>query len=83
MTTELETNNNNTSKKSGDADTKTEFQLTETKEFDAMGLKEELLRGIYSYGFEKPSKIQQKAIVPIISTNRGKFPLILISIQLN
>jgi translation initiation factor 4A len=31
-----------------------------------MGLKEELLRGIYSYGFERPSAIQQKAIKPII-----------------
>jgi translation initiation factor 4A len=27
-------------------------------------LKEPLLRGIYSYGFEKPSAIQQRAIVP-------------------
>jgi len=35
--------------------------------FDNMGLREELLRGIYSYGFEKPSTIQQKAIVPTIS----------------
>jgi len=35
--------------------------------FDLMGLREELLRGIYSYGFEKPSTIQQKAIVPTIS----------------
>jgi len=35
--------------------------------FDNMGLKDELLRGIYSYGFEKPSAIQQKAIVPTIS----------------
>ena len=33
--------------------------------FDDMGLKETLLRGIYSYGFEKPSAIQQKAIVPM------------------
>lgn len=32
--------------------------------FDAMGLPEELLRGIYSYGFEKPSAIQQRAIKP-------------------
>jgi hypothetical protein len=32
--------------------------------FDAMNLPEELLRGIYSYGFEKPSAIQQRAIVP-------------------
>jgi translation initiation factor 4A len=34
--------------------------------FDEMELKENLLRGIYSYGFEKPSLIQQQAIVPII-----------------
>lgn len=34
--------------------------------FDAMNLKEELLRGIYQYGFEKPSAIQQRAILPII-----------------
>jgi len=32
--------------------------------FDDMNLKEELLRGIYAYGFEKPSAIQQRAIVP-------------------
>lgn len=34
--------------------------------FDAMGLKEDLLRGIYAYGFEKPSAIQQRAILPIL-----------------
>jgi ATP-dependent RNA helicase len=33
--------------------------------FDDMGLKEELLRGIYQYGFEKPSAIQQRAIKQI------------------
>uniref|UniRef100_A0A914MRW6 ATP-dependent RNA helicase n=1 Tax=Meloidogyne incognita TaxID=6306 RepID=A0A914MRW6_MELIC len=32
--------------------------------FDNMNLKELLLRGIYSFGFEKPSAIQQRAIVP-------------------
>jgi translation initiation factor 4A len=31
-----------------------------------MKLKEELLRGIYAYGFEKPSAIQQRAILPCI-----------------
>ena len=31
-----------------------------------MGLKEQLLRGIYAYGFEKPSSIQQRGIVPCI-----------------
>merc|ERR1712032_127321 len=30
--------------------------------FDAMGLHENLLRGIYAYGFEKPSAIQQRGI---------------------
>ncbi len=33
--------------------------------FDDMGLKMKLLRGIYAYGFEKPSKIQKIGIVPI------------------
>ena len=35
--------------------------------FDAMGLTEPLLRGIYAYGFEKPSAIQQRAIKPLMS----------------
>merc|ERR1712176_905813 len=34
--------------------------------FDDMNLKEELLRGIFAYGFEKPSAIQQRAIMPAI-----------------
>lgn len=33
--------------------------------FDDMALKEDILRGIYSYGFERPSAIQQRAIVPL------------------
>lgn len=35
--------------------------------FDHMNLQEDLLRGIYAYGFEKPSPIQQRAIMPVIS----------------
>jgi len=34
--------------------------------FDDMSLHDSLLRGIYAYGFEKPSAIQQRAIVPCI-----------------
>lgn len=34
--------------------------------FDDMKLKDELLRGIYAYGFEKPSHIQQRGIIPCI-----------------
>uniref|UniRef100_A0A673N2K0 RNA helicase n=1 Tax=Sinocyclocheilus rhinocerous TaxID=307959 RepID=A0A673N2K0_9TELE len=37
-----------------------------TDNFDDMNLKETLLRGIYAYGFEKPSAIQQRAIIPCI-----------------
>ena len=32
-----------------------------------MGLRDDLLRGIYNFGFEKPSAIQQRAIIPITS----------------
>lgn len=35
--------------------------------FETMSLKNTLLRGIYAYGFEKPSGIQQKAIIPLIN----------------
>mmetsp|Transcript_3932 Transcript_3932/g.9373 ORF Transcript_3932/g.9373 Transcript_3932/m.9373 type:complete len:427 (+) Transcript_3932:93-1373(+) len=34
--------------------------------FDEMNLKPDLLKGIYAYGFEKPSAIQQRAIKPIV-----------------
>jgi translation initiation factor 4A len=34
--------------------------------FDDLGLSEHLLRGIYSYGFEKPSAIQSVAVKPIV-----------------
>jgi len=37
--------------------------------FDEMNLKDELSRGIYTYGFEQPSKIQQLAIVPMSKRN--------------
>jgi ATP-dependent RNA helicase len=49
---------------------KMEFETSEIKiysTFESMGLREELLRGIYNFGFEKPSAIQQRAIVPVIT----------------
>lgn len=42
------------------------------EQFDQMNLREPLLRGIYGYGFERPSAIQQRAIKPCIL---GKFKL--------
>ncbi|GEM09679.1 ATP-dependent RNA helicase, EIF4A3 [Rhodotorula toruloides] len=44
----------------------TSESVTVAPTFDALGLKEDLLRGIYAYGFEKPSAIQQRAIAPVI-----------------
>jgi len=44
---------------------KSEVKIFST--FEQMGLKDELLRGSYAYGFEKPSAIQQRAIVPIVT----------------
>jgi ATP-dependent RNA helicase len=47
-----------------------EFETSEDVEviptFDRMGLNSDLVRGIYSYGFEKPSAIQQRAIKQIV-----------------
>jgi len=38
----------------------------EIESWDDLDISNDLLRGIYAYGFEKPSPIQCKAIVPII-----------------
>ena len=37
-----------------------------TENFDDMNLREELLRGVYAYGFEKPSAIQQVTDNPLL-----------------
>ncbi|XP_002166522.2 eukaryotic initiation factor 4A-III isoform X1 [Hydra vulgaris] len=51
-------------------DSKLVFETSEdvkvTKTFEQMKLREDLIRGIYAYGFERPSAIQQRAIIPII-----------------
>ena len=62
----MESNNQNDSAPK-DSDVEMTSNWDETVEtFDELNLKSELLRGIYGYGFEKPSAIQQKAILPII-----------------
>jgi translation initiation factor 4A len=40
-------------------------ELKVYESFDEMELPENLLRGVYAMGFEKPSAIQQRAIIPI------------------
>jgi translation initiation factor 4A len=44
-----------------------ELELYES--FEDMDLDEKILRGIFAYGYEKPSYIQQKAIMPFINGN--------------
>lgn len=41
------------------------MELKRYETFDEMGLSDALTRGIYTYGFEQPSKIQQLAVVPM------------------
>ncbi|GMM36191.1 ATP-dependent RNA helicase [Saccharomycopsis crataegensis] len=54
-----------------EADQELEFSTSKNVEvcssFEDMNLKDELLKGIYSYGFEAPSAIQSRAILQIIS----------------
>jgi translation initiation factor 4A len=50
----------------------TDLPLTDVKiytSFDDMDLPMNLLRGIYAHGFEKPSEIQKRGIVPIKNGN--------------
>ncbi|KAJ2645053.1 RNA helicase [Coemansia sp. RSA 1694] len=54
-------------KEMGEMRFETSRGIAVAESFDAMGLKEDLLRGIYAYNFERPSAIQQRAILPIIS----------------
>jgi translation initiation factor 4A len=44
------------------------LELTELS-FDELNISENLLRGVYGYGFEKPSMIQHKAI-PVLSSGK-------------
>ncbi|KAI8838451.1 ATP-dependent RNA helicase eIF4A [Chytriomyces cf. hyalinus JEL632] len=65
MHTYSENNNNNGFSDVPEGEIESNWDTVVDK-FDDMNLKEELLRGIYSYGFEKPSAIQQRAILPVV-----------------
>ena len=51
----------------------------EVNKFDDMGLSENVLRGIYGYGFKDPSPIQTKGILPLI---QGKDTIAQVSAQI-
>jgi superfamily II DNA/RNA helicase len=44
----------------------TNYEIIKYENWNNFNLKDDLLRGIYSYGFEKPSNIQQIAIKPAL-----------------
>lgn len=48
---------------------KQEYVIKSYEKWDELDLKDDLLRGIYSYGFDNPSQIQKLAIKPIIEGN--------------
>lgn len=50
-------------------DVSTNIEFYDSFENPQLGLKDEILKGIYAYGFEKPSQIQRVAIKPIIDKN--------------
>merc|ERR1712135_183380 len=65
----MESNSRRVQQQQPDDLTNIEFEASEDVKviptFDSMHLRDDLLRGIYAYGFEKPSAIQQRAIVPV------------------
>jgi len=50
-------------------ETETPVKIKEIQNWDELDIHTDILRGIYAYGFDKPSFIQQRAILPIISGN--------------
>ena len=51
----------------GDNEIIEENKLKPYESFENMDLNENILRGIYDYGWEKPSEIQKLGIMPIIN----------------
>jgi len=56
----------NNEKQSYGENQKNENMQQPIEKWDDFDIKPELLRGIYAYGFENPSDIQKKAILPVI-----------------
>lgn len=48
---------------------KKDYNKINTESFEDLNLKDNVLRGIYGNGYEQPSVIQQKAILPLIDGN--------------
>ncbi len=55
--------------KSEDNSSRKDYNKINTESFEDLNLKDNVLRGIYGNGYEQPSVIQQKAILPLIDGN--------------
>jgi len=53
-------------KEKDNAEEQFDYSAYEIKSWDELDIDPNILRGIYAYGYEKPSPIQQKAIKPLI-----------------
>ncbi len=63
----MELDNNTVENKYTNEDSISEsYSVSEINTWDELDLEPNLLRGIFAYGFEKPSPIQKKAIKPVI-----------------
>ena len=59
-------NESSTSASNTTEECNTDYSSIEIENWDDLDLNTDLLRGIYAYGFEKPSPIQRRAIKPIV-----------------
>lgn len=66
VTEKVEAGNDGSNTVDGQEGANNDDGVVVVKSFEDLNLKSELLRGIYSYGFEKPSAIQQRGIKPVI-----------------
>ena len=64
MSTEKRFESDRGSRINNEGDYDTSFEINN---FDELDIDKTILRGIYSYGFEKPSPIQSKAIKPLLA----------------
>ena len=44
-----------------------DLKKSEINTFEDLNLNDNILRGIYSYGWEQPSAVQKKGILPVIN----------------
>lgn len=63
----IEKVNNDTPSQMGEQESSAGASYEVFETFDEMGLKEGVLRGIYSYGWEAPTAIQARAIAPFVT----------------